>query len=161
LLYFTVGFFIDRLSFPPIAGSENPDLLVSPCEPNRHDGALDPAETEVACLATAMIEVSSDHAQRVQKRVLGKLEPDAMLDPIDLVFRGVPFKIAHQPGLSLISLGYHLICIKCHIFIWLKRGPFGCRGNGTPRRQNGSCDWSVTPGLPFQLYHIYGQPKLA
>src|SRR6266404_8434462 len=77
LPYLTVGFFIDCLSFPPVAGPENPDLFVSPREAHRHNSALNPAETEVALLAPAMIEVFSDHAKRVQKRVLGKLEPDA------------------------------------------------------------------------------------
>src|SRR6202035_1470595 len=96
LLYLTVGFFIDRPSFPPVAGPENPDLPVAPCESHRHDGALDPAETEIALLVAAMIEVFGDHAQRVQKRMLGQLEPDAMLGPIDPVFRCVPFEIGHR-----------------------------------------------------------------
>src|SRR6266849_2948032 len=96
LLYLTVGFFIDRLSFPPVTGTENPDPLVPPCEAHRHNSALDPAETEVALFAPAMIEVFSDHAKQVQKRMLGKLEPNAMLGPIDPVFRGVPFKIGHR-----------------------------------------------------------------
>ena len=43
-----------------------------------------------------MIEVFSDHAKRGQKRMLSKLEPDAMLGPIDPVFRGVPLKIGHR-----------------------------------------------------------------
>ncbi len=72
---------------------ENPDLLASPCEAHGHDGALDPAETEVALLVTAMIEVFSDHAQRIPKRMLGKLESDAMLGSIDPVFCSVPFEI--------------------------------------------------------------------
>ena len=43
-----------------------------------------------------MIEVFSDHAKRVQKRTLGKLEPDAMLGPINPVFSGIPFEIGHR-----------------------------------------------------------------
>src|SRR6266853_7004267 len=70
LLYLTVGFFIDRFSFPPIARSENPDPLIAPREAHRHDAAFDPAETEIAPFATAMIEVFGDHAQRIQKRIL-------------------------------------------------------------------------------------------
>src|SRR6202035_5360734 len=60
LLYLTVGFFINRLSFSPVARPENPDLLVAPCEAHRHDGAIDPSETEITLLAAAMIEVFSD-----------------------------------------------------------------------------------------------------
>src|SRR4051812_17262298 len=45
-----------------------------------------------------MIEVFGDHAQRIDERMLGKFEPDAMLSPIDTVFRSVPFEIGHQPG---------------------------------------------------------------
>src|SRR6266853_2776180 len=56
LLYLTVGFFIDRFSFPPVAVSENPDLFVSPCEAHRDNGALDPSETVVALLAAAMMK---------------------------------------------------------------------------------------------------------
>src|SRR5882762_3500627 len=96
LLYLTVGFFIDRRSFPPIASPENPDLLVSPREAHCHDGALDPTETEIALFATTMTEVFGDHAQRNQKRMLRKLEPDAMLDPIGPVLRSVPFEIGHR-----------------------------------------------------------------
>src|SRR6202011_892387 len=66
LLYLALGFFIDSLSFPPVAGPENPDLLVSPRKAHSHNDALDPAETEVARLLAAMIEVFSDHAQRAQ-----------------------------------------------------------------------------------------------
>src|SRR5258708_8390425 len=43
LLYLTVGFFIDNLSFPPVTRTENPDPLVSPCEAHRHHGTPDPA----------------------------------------------------------------------------------------------------------------------
>jgi hypothetical protein len=92
---------------------ENPDLLVSPCEAHGHDGTLDPAETEVALFPAAMIEVFSDHAQRVPKRMLGKLESDTMLGSIDPVFRSVPFEIG-------ASVSHHLVCIPYHIFIWLK-----------------------------------------
>jgi hypothetical protein len=70
--------------------------LVPHCEAHRHNGAFDPAETEVALFAPAMTEVFSDHAKRIQKRLLSKLEPDAMLGPIDPVFRGVPLKIGHR-----------------------------------------------------------------
>jgi hypothetical protein len=101
LPYLTVGFFIDCFSFPPVAGPENPDLFVSPREAHRHNGALDPAETEVALFATAMIEIFSDHAKRVQKRMLGELEPDAMLGPIDPVFSGVPFE-NRASGLTVV-----------------------------------------------------------
>src|SRR6267143_109431 len=59
LLYLTVGFFINRLSFPPIAGSENPYLLVSPCEAHRHNGAPDPSETVVPLLAATMTRSSA------------------------------------------------------------------------------------------------------
>src|SRR5258708_3135102 len=96
LLYLTAGFFIDRLSFPPVTGPENPDLLVSPRKAHRYDGALDPANTEVALLLAAMIEVFGDHAQRVQKRMLSELKPDAMLGPIGLVLGSVPFEIGHR-----------------------------------------------------------------
>jgi hypothetical protein len=75
--------------------------LVSPREANRHNGALDTAETKVALLPAAVIEILSDHTQWVQKRMLGKFEPDAMLGPIAPVFRSVPFKIGHQPEPSL------------------------------------------------------------
>src|ERR1700689_456469 len=72
LLYSTVGFFIDRFSFPPVTCSENPDPLVSPREAHRHDGTLDPAKTEIATLAPAMIEVLRDHAQRIKKTHAGR-----------------------------------------------------------------------------------------
>src|SRR6202035_5223748 len=55
LLYLSVGFFIDRLSFPPVARPENPDLFVSPCETHCHDGALDLAETVVARFVAAVV----------------------------------------------------------------------------------------------------------
>jgi hypothetical protein len=61
LLYLTVGFFIDRLSFPPIAGPENPDLLVSPRKAYRDNGTLDSTETEEPLLAAAMIDIFCDH----------------------------------------------------------------------------------------------------
>src|ERR1700722_7044207 len=56
LLYLRVGFFIDRLSFPPVARPKNPDLFISPCETHRHDGSFDPAETIVARLVPAVVE---------------------------------------------------------------------------------------------------------
>jgi hypothetical protein len=43
-----------------------------------------------------MIEVFSDHTQRVPKRLLGKLESDTVLGSIDPVFRSVPFEIGHR-----------------------------------------------------------------
>src|SRR5258708_19617668 len=47
LLYLTVGFFIDCLSFPPLPSPENPDLSVSPLEAHRHNAALAPTHTYV------------------------------------------------------------------------------------------------------------------
>src|SRR5271163_2395788 len=75
LLYSTVGFFINRLSFPPIPSPKNPDPLVSPRKAHRHDGALDLTKTEVAPLIAAMIDVLGDHTQRIEKCMLGNLEP--------------------------------------------------------------------------------------
>src|SRR5260370_39874380 len=96
--YLSVGFFISCFSFTPVTGPEKPDLLVSPGKAPRHDGALDPAKAEVTLLLAAMIEVFGDHAQRVQKRMLGELKPDAMPGPIGPVLCCVPFEIGHRPG---------------------------------------------------------------
>src|ERR1043166_5082060 len=79
LLYLTVGFFIDRPSFPPVAGTENPDLAVPPGKAHRHDPIVDPAEAVVSLLAITVIEVFRDHAPRILKRELGQFEPDAVL----------------------------------------------------------------------------------
>ena len=38
-----------------------------------------------------MTEVFGNHAQRIEKRMLGKLEPDAMLGTVDVGLRGVPY----------------------------------------------------------------------
>ena len=70
--------------------------------------ALNPAETEVTLLLAAMIEIFGDHAERVQKRMLGKLEPDAMLGPINPVFRSIPFEIGHrfEPCYDMYNVPY-------------------------------------------------------
>jgi hypothetical protein len=105
----TVGFFIDCLSLSPVTGPENPDLLVSPRKAHCHDGALDPAKTEVALLRAAMIEVFGDCAQRVQKRMLGEFKPDAMLGPIGLVLGSVPFEIGHRHVTTIWYVKYAIL----------------------------------------------------
>jgi hypothetical protein len=82
--------------------------LVSPCEAHRHDRALNPAKTEVALLRPAMIKIFSDDAQRVQKRMLGMLEPNAMLCPIGPVLCGIPLKIgrSREPSIYMLILPY-------------------------------------------------------
>jgi len=42
-----------------------------------------------------MIQVFRNDAERVQKRMLSKVEPDAMLRPICPVFSCVPFEVGH------------------------------------------------------------------
>jgi hypothetical protein len=42
-----------------------------------------------------MTEVFRDHAQRIEKRMLRKLEPDAMLGPVDLILCSIPFEVGH------------------------------------------------------------------
>jgi hypothetical protein len=112
LLYLAVGFFINRLSLAPIACPENPDLPVPPREAHRYDGIPDPTETEVALLATAMTEVFSNYAQRIEKRMLGKLEPDTMLGPVDLVLCGVPFKVGYWIVFCMYMLPYFCMAKK-------------------------------------------------
>src|SRR5882724_419449 len=110
LLYLTVGFFIDRLSFPPVSRTKNSDPLVSPCKSHRHDSALNPTEAEVALFAAAVIEVFSNHAQRIEKRQLGEFEPDAVLCPIDSLLYGIPLEIGHRLAINLY--------VKCTILLY-------------------------------------------
>src|SRR5207237_638294 len=42
---------IDSLSFPPVAGPENPNDRVAVCEPDRQDPVVDPTEAVIPLLA--------------------------------------------------------------------------------------------------------------
>src|SRR5260370_11749357 len=112
--YLSVGFFISCFSFTPVTGPEKPDLLVSPGEAHRHDGALDPAKAKVTLLLAAVIEVFGDHAQRVQKRMLGELKPDAMLGRLALSFAASHSKsgIGLEPMSGMYNLPYFCMAEK-------------------------------------------------
>src|SRR4051794_14966520 len=67
LLYLTVGFFIDRLSFSPVTRAENPYLSVPQGKPHRHDRTLNLPEAKITLFRAAVIEVFGDDAPGIQK----------------------------------------------------------------------------------------------
>ena len=69
-----------------------------------------------------MIEVFSDHAKRVQKRILSKLEPDDMLGPIDPVFRHSKSDIGPEPLSGMYKIPYICMAEKT-LFLTQQQGP--------------------------------------
>src|SRR5581483_446130 len=105
-VYLAVGFLIGCPSLSPIARTKNPDLPAPPRKAHGHDRAVYPAETKITPLILSVTEVLCDHTKRIEKGMLGAIEPDAMFGSIGPVLCGIPFEIGHENGSRMYRLPY-------------------------------------------------------
>lgn len=69
--YPALSLFILCLAFPPEPGSDYPDHISTPSEPNRHDAMIDHSNAEKSLLIQAMISIRKNQSPRIQKGPLG------------------------------------------------------------------------------------------
>jgi hypothetical protein len=89
---YLVFLLIYALAFPPIPGANYADHFAPISESHRENAFVNLTETIVTGLRFAVREVASDHAVRIQERLLGEGETDAMLTLIFRVLFGIPLE---------------------------------------------------------------------
>jgi hypothetical protein len=105
---------INRLSFPPVTGSDYPNNSVPVRKTYRDYAFSDLAKTVVTLFFVAMVRVLRDETMRISKGVLGNRKRYTMLFPVFLIFSGVPFEMRFCHGRSLSEN-----MAICHTFIWV------------------------------------------
>ncbi len=105
---------IDRLAFPPVAGSEYANDVVPIGKAYGNNAISYFAKTVVTNFFVAVAHVFSDDTMRVGEGVLGHRKRDSVFFSVLLILFGVPFKMrfCHNLTLSEMTAIYH-------IFIWL------------------------------------------
>jgi hypothetical protein len=89
---YVILLFIKFLSFPPVTSSENPDNIISICEPYGHNTVSGLAEAIKPIFASAMFLVGQDYALGVCKSILCRGEIHAMLLSVLPVFGRIPIE---------------------------------------------------------------------
>jgi hypothetical protein len=83
---------IDAFSLAPVTGANYPDRSVSPGKADCQYSTADLSETEIAPFAGAMGTIHRHNTLRVCECMLCKIERDAMLDLVQQILPGTPFK---------------------------------------------------------------------
>ena len=96
--------FIDSLSFPPIAGSEDSDYIVTVSKPNSENPTVYPAETEVPQFLGTMGMVFSDDTPSVGKGDLRHRKGNSVLFLVLLVLLRIPIEpsLRHSARLAQV-----------------------------------------------------------
>src|SRR5215471_10285959 len=91
-VYLTVRFFIGFSPFTPVTRADDANAARAPCEPDRHHIAFNHAETEIALLLSAVLQILRKQMLWIEKCMLGQLERNAVLEHVDARLCLVPFE---------------------------------------------------------------------
>jgi hypothetical protein len=107
--------FIDLLPFSPIAGPDDSDGALSPCEANGGDAVADAAQAVESVFSAAVAGVFDDDPVWIEKSLLSHGERKAVLGSVESIFLRIPSE-GYLDGHSCVN-------IKINIIIWLFEMP--------------------------------------